>query len=124
MVIIILTGGLLFIYFNFKLACKVNLTLSYIDFFFDIIIFKKNKKIIKRLSYDTIYDKIKYLRGKKKFPDRYRDYQNYLKYSKYPLKIFIIKNLLIYRECHENQASLAIEFYIVNKMIKRSLLNH
>ncbi len=124
MVIIILTGGLLFIYFNIKLTFKINLTSSYIDFFINIIIFKKNKEINKRINYNTIYEKFKYFREKKIFSDRYKDYQNYLKYSKYPFKIFMIKNLLIYKECHENQTSLTIEFYIVNKLIKRSLLNH
>lgn len=122
-VIIIITGGLLFIYFNVKLICKINFTSSFLNIYMSIIIFKKNISIIKRIDYKIILRKLFYRKENKDTYERYKRYLHYFKYSKYPLKIFVIKNISLYQECYENNSSLALEFYIVNKVLKKSLLN-
>lgn len=122
-VIIIIIGGLLFIYLNVKLICKINLTAYFTNFYLDIILFRKNITIVKKVDYYVIIKKIVYRKNNKDTFDLFKHYLHYLKYSKYPLKIFIIKNILFYEECFEDKFSIALEFYIVNKIIKRSLLN-
>lgn len=122
-VIIIITGGLLFIYFNIKLICKINFTTEFINIFMDVIIFKKNVAFIKIIDYKKVLCKILYKKENKVIYERYKKYLHYIKYLKYPMKIFVIKNISFYEECYENNLSIAIEFYIVNKVLKKSLLN-
>lgn len=122
-VIIIISGGLLFIYFNIKLICKISFYAEFINIFMDIIIFKKNITIFKKIDYKKILCKILYKKENKAIYERYKKYLHYIKYLKYPLKIFIIKNISFYEECYENNLSIAIEFYIVNKVLKKTLLN-
>lgn len=122
-VIIIITGGLLFIYFNIKLICKINFSAEFINIFMDLIIFKKNITILKKIDYKKILCKILYKKENKAIYERYKKYMHYIKYLKYPMKIFVIKNISFYEECYENRLSIVIEFYIVNKVLKKSLLN-
>lgn len=122
-VIMILTGGLLFIYFNIKFICKINITAHFTNLFFDIIFLKKNITIVKKIDYSILIKKILNRKNNKDTFDLYKKYLHYLKYTKYPMKIFIVKNILFYEECFEDKFSIAIEFYIVNKIIKKSLLN-
>ncbi len=122
-VIIIISGGLLFIYFNIKLICKISFSAEFINIFMDIIIFKKNITILKKIDYKKILCKILYKKENKAIYERYKKYMHYIKYLKYPMKIFVIKNISFYEECYENNLSIAIEFYIVNKVLKKSLLN-
>ena len=118
-VIIIIIGGLLFLYFNIKVNCKINLTVAFVNINFDVIIFKNKINIIKKIHYSTFIRKILYKKDKDRTLERFK---HYLKYIKYPFKIFIIKNISFYVECYEDNFSIAIEFYIVNIVLKRSLL--
>jgi len=117
-IILIIVGGLFFIYFNLRIGCKINLTYSYLRLYISLSILKKIY---------TLDKKIYYLDFISKFSKRYEDFKTkkyfpYLKKLAKIRKFFIINNIFIYPECFDNLSSFAIEFTIVNKIIKRPLL--
>lgn len=120
--IIILIGGLFFIYFNIKINFKAFITYSYICISIDIVILKRKINFKKKLFYNILIRKL-FKNEKKDTIERYKNYMNYLKYSKYIYKMFIIKNIYIYTKCLDDYNSFVIEFDIVNNILKRSLLN-
>jgi len=123
-IIIIIIGGLLFLYFNIKVNCKINLTAAFvnININFDVIMFNNKIRIEKKIYYNVFIKKILNRKNKDKTRERYKHYLHYLKYIKYPFRIFIIKNISFYAECYEDNFSIAIEFYIVNNILKKPLL--
>jgi len=121
-IIIIIIGGLLFLYFNIKVNCKINLTAAFVNINFDVIMFNNKIKIEKKIYYNVFIKKILNRKNKDKTMERYKHYLHYLKYIKYPFRIFIIKNISFYAECYEDNFSIAIEFYIVNNILKKPLL--
>lgn len=118
-IILIIFGGILFVYFNFKVICKVNLATSYLKIYISIKIIKKRHVFDRKFYYIDFFKKsrqrVKSLKSKKIYP--------YLKYFKKIKRLFIIKNISFYPECLENSGSFAIEFIIVNNIIKRPLFN-
>lgn len=118
---------LILIYLNLKIKCKINITKYYIHLYLVLILFKKNYIIDRKISY---YDDVK------KLINRYLTFRNRVQQNKYKKKLitniykltknsfraFFIKNILFYSEIHEDIESIAIEFIIVNKLTKRSLI--
>lgn len=118
-IILIIFGGILFVYFNFKISCKVNLATSYIKIYISIKVIKKKHIYDLKFYYIDFFKKsrhkVKSLKSKKIYP--------YLKHLKKAAKLFIIKNISFYPEGLDNSGSFAIEFIIVNNIIKRPLFN-
>lgn len=117
-ILLFITGGLLFVYFNFRIFCKFNLTTQFI----------KIKICYKLLQKDHVKDKKFYYidlinKNKQRFKSiKTKKYYPYLKYLKKVTHLFIIKNIYLYPECLDNSSSFAVEFMIVNNIIKRPLL--
>lgn len=122
-VINIIIGGLLFIYFNIKITCKLNFTIFFLYVYLDVIFFKRTFTFIKKVEYSIVVKEILDKNNNIETFSKYKHYLKYFKYLKYPLKIFIIINFYMYEECFQNRSSIAIEFNIVNKLLKKSLLN-
>lgn len=117
-IILIIVGGLLFIYFNFKIYFKINLTTSYIKVKICYKFFKKEHVKDKRFYYIDLI---------KKSTERYKKIKSkkiysYLKHLKKLTGAFIVKNIYLYPECLDNSTSFVVEFIIVNNIIKRPLL--
>lgn len=121
-ILIVLMGGLLFLYFNIKCLIKVNITFYFLHIYFYIIILKKKYAYERTINYFVAQKII----NRYKNPEiRYR-FKNHLKYYKHLKKIFrlfYIKNIQIYNECVSEKQSFAVEFVIVNSILKKSLLN-
>jgi len=120
--IFIIIGSILFIYLNFKLSCKINLTVEYINTYIELTVLKKKFKFNKKIFYKNVVQillNIKHDETKEKNLDKFKQMLKYRKYFRY----FIIKNISFYAECYDDKFSIAIEFYIVNNFLKRSLLN-
>lgn len=116
--LIIIVGGLLFIYFNLCVRCKINLTASYLRLNINLSILKKIYTLDRKFYYLDFINKstkrYKDIKSKKYFP--------YLKKLTKVKRFFIINNIFIYPECFDNLSSFAIEFTIVNNIIKRPLI--
>lgn len=114
----IIVGGLLFIYFNLKIGCKINLTTSYLRLNINLSILKKIYNSDRKLYYLDFINKstkrYKSIKTKKYFP--------LLKKLIKVKRLFIINNIFIYPECLDNLSAFTIEFTIVNNVIKRPLL--
>ena len=120
--IISIIGVIIFIYLNFRLGCKFNLTVEYINAYFEVDIFKKKFKFNKKIFYKNVVQillNIKHDETKEKNLEKFKQMLKYRKYFRY----FIVKNISFYAECYDDKFSIAIEFYIVNNLLKRSLLN-
>lgn len=117
-IVLIIVGGLLFIYFNFRIFFKFNLTASYIKIKICYKIFQKNHFNDKKFYYVDFFQKNKQryqkIKTKKYFP--------YLKHLRKITRFFLIKNIHLYPECLDNSSSFAVEFIIVNNITKRPLL--
>jgi hypothetical protein len=121
--VLIIIGGLLFVYFNFRVFLKINLTSSFAKIYISFRVLKKEYIFDKKLYYKDIvkkisgyYDKIEKGKSKK--------YLNYWKYIKKIRHLFLIKNIFLYPECFENSSSFVVEFMIVNNIIKRPILGN
>lgn len=118
-IILIIFGGILFVYFNFKVCCKFNLTTSFIKIFISIKLIKKKHIYSKKFYYIDFFKKAKQginkIKGKKS--------HSYFRYIRKITRLFIIKNIWFYPECLDNSNSVAIEFIIVNNILKRPLFN-
>lgn len=115
--LLIIVGGLLFVYFNLRIGCKINFTFSYLRLYISLSVLKKLYTLDKKFYYyDFISKSIKRyenVKSKKYFP--------YLKKIMKIRRIFIISNLFFYTECFDNLSSFAVEFTIVNKMLRKPL---
>jgi len=120
--IISIIGVILFIYLNFRLSCKFNLTLEYINTYIEVNILKKKFKFSKKIYYTNVVKIIFNIKHDKTKEKNFEKFKHLLKYRKY-FRCFIIKNISFYAECYDDKFSIAIEFYIVNNLLKRSLLN-
>lgn len=121
-VIIILIGGLLFVYINVKIKFKIIFNVHNATIFLNIILLKKDFSIINRkVDYIVIFKRFLYRVGNVETP--HINYTKYLKGYRYFKKIFIINNLSFYEECFNNKPSFAIEFNLENKFKKKLLLS-
>lgn len=109
---------ILFIYINFNIKVKINLTFKGIVFniYIKSIIFSK-----------TYYRTIKYSYIIDKYKNRSTKTNNLVKKLKKTvlkiLKIFYIKDIKVFVENYNDKLSLALEFSIVNIILKRGVLN-
>ncbi|HHZ01881.1 MAG TPA: hypothetical protein GX396_02915 [Tissierellia bacterium] len=53
----------------------------------------------------------------------YKKQRKYIKYLKKAFPLFFIKNIYFYPDCIFEKKSFSIEFVIVNRVLKRSILN-
>ena len=121
-ILIVLIGGLLFIYFNIKCLIKINFAFSFLHIYFNIIFFRKKYTYEKSINYYATQRII----NRYKNPDTRYKFKKHFKYYKHVKKIFnlfYIKNILIYPECISEKQSFAVEFAVVNSVLKKSLLN-
>ncbi|NLK64809.1 MAG: hypothetical protein GX289_06915 [Tissierellia bacterium] len=121
-ILIVLTGGLFFLYMNFKCMIKINITFSFLCVYFYIIIFRKKHKYERKINYYAVKKAI----DKYKAPEvrsKTKNNLKYLKHIKQLYNIFYIKDIFFYPECILGKQSLALEFVVVNRMFKKSLLN-
>lgn len=116
-IISIIVGGLLFIYFNLRIGCKINLTYSYLRLYINLSILKKLYTLDKKFYYLDFISK-----STKRYEDiKTKKYFPLLKRLTKIRKYFMISNIFLYPECFDNLSSFAIEFTIVNNIIKRPL---
>ncbi len=120
-IILFTAGGLLFIYFNIRACFKFNLTTTFVKIFISFKIIKKEHIIDKKFYYTDFikktsndYRKFKNIKQKKYYP--------YLRYLRKLTHLFIVKNIYLYPECVDDSSSFAVEFMIVNNIMKRPLL--
>lgn len=122
-VIIFVIFGILFLYLNVKVSCKINFTFEYINIYFQIIVLKNKFKINKKIYYTNVIKIVLNFEQDEEKEKNLEKYKYYLlKFRKY-FRFFIIKNISLYAECFDDKFSIAIEFYIVNNILKKSLLN-
>lgn len=124
--LIIIIGGLLIFYFNFILNFKINVAFTFVNLNVDFIFFKKIYTYNKCLYYDVLVRKLlnKYNnhKTKERYSTYYEKYQKYRKYFDKVLRVIFIKNIYFYPECCKDQSSLAIEFNVVNIVLKNPLI--
>jgi hypothetical protein len=121
-IMMVLFGGLLFLYLNIKCAFKINITFYFLHVYFYVIIFRKKHEYQKRINYFSA----KKIIDRFKAPELRHKTKNNLKYLKHIKKvfnIFYVKDIFFYPECILEKQSFALEFVIVNRMLKKSLLN-
>ncbi|HHZ00575.1 MAG TPA: hypothetical protein PLV23_00335 [Sedimentibacter sp.] len=121
-VIMVLAGGLFFLYVNFKCMIKINITFSFLCICFCMILFKKKHLYERKINYSGA---IKVL-GKYKAQEARSKVKHKLKYFKHikrALKLFYVKDIFFYPECIRGKESFALEFVLVNRIFKKSLLN-
>lgn len=115
-VIIILFGGIIFLYLNLKMKFKINCTLNYINIYFDVLILGKKIWNNKKIYYVNFLRSLLF--------DKKMGVSNYMNYTKY-FRFFVIKHMDFYIENYNDDLSIAIEFYIVNnkQYFQKGLLN-
>ena len=121
-ILIVLVGGLIFLYLNIKCLIKINITFYFLHIYFYVIVFRKKHEYEKRINYfDTkkIIDRYKYPELKQKT----NKYLKNFKHIKKVFNIFYVKDIFLYPECILEKQSFAVEFVVVNRMLKSSLLN-
>lgn len=63
------------------------------------------------------------MKNKKRYKNiKSKKYYPYLKHLKKVIRLFIVKNIYLYPECLDDASSFAVEFMVVNNIIKRPLL--
>ncbi|MPM23929.1 hypothetical protein SDC9_70406 [bioreactor metagenome] len=126
-IILLTVGGLLFVYFNVKIWCKLNIASSFVCMNIYMILFRKKHYIYKKVFYSVFAEKIlsRYKRTKSvKKVKAHFDYIHYVrKYARRIMKAFIIKNISLYPEIRDDSSTFALEFVVVNNILKKSLLN-
>lgn len=121
-ILIAIVGGLVFIYLNMKCRVKINFTYSFLHVNIDLIVIKKKyvyEKYFNYLATDKVLKKYK----KSKVRHLYQNRRKYIKYFKKAFNLFYIKNILLYPELVSEKQSFAVEFVVVNRMLKKSILN-
>ncbi len=122
-IVIFIVGGLLFVYFNIKACFKLNLTNSFLNISVLVILFKKKYRLHQKIFYIDFANKLIARYKKTKEADKVKWHFKYLEYVRKISRYFIIKNIYFYPENIDNNSSFAIEFIIVNNILKKSLLN-
>lgn len=126
-ILVFIVGGLIFMYFNIKVCCKVNLTVSFVNIYVYIILFKKKYAVHKKIFYKDFADKLIARYKRTKEVDKVKHHFKYMEYvRKFARRLsryFIVKNIHLYPEYLEDNSSFAIEFIVVNNVLKKSLLN-
>ncbi len=121
-ILIVLVGGLLFLYLNIKWLFKINITFSFLQVYYSVIVFRKKHEYERKIYYFST----KKIIDRYKAPELRNKYKNRLKHFKHIKKIFnlfYIKDIFFYPECILEKQSLAVEFVVVNRILKSSLLN-
>ena len=121
-ILLIFIGGLVFLYFNVKFWVKINLSLYFIHVSCYIIFLKKKYLYEKTLNY---FNTSKIINEYKIIGEKYKlkKLKKYFKYFKKLFSLFFIKNIQFYPECIFEKQSVSIEFVVVNRVLKSSLLN-
>lgn len=120
-IIIVLTGGLFFLYLTFKCMVKINIAFYFFRIYFCLLIFGKKLKYERRIDYSAA---IKALDGYRE-PEARTKAKNSLKHYKYLKKafdLFCIRDIFFYPESLGGKESFAFEFVVVNRILKKSLL--
>lgn len=121
-ILLIIVGGLLFIYLNIK--CRVKINFSYTFLYVNIyMIFLKKKYIYEKTINYLVTERILTRYKKSEIKHIYENRNKYIRYFKKIFNIFYIKNIFIYPECISEKQSISIEFVVVNRMLKKSILN-
>ncbi|MEL7646784.1 MAG: hypothetical protein AAGU76_01765 [Sedimentibacter sp.] len=114
-------------YFNLKIIFKVNMAASYAELDVAVIFFRKKHFYCMKVVYTDFIGKILHRYRRTKSVEKVKSHFDYLyyvrKYGRKAMKRFIVKNILFYPECLGNSSTLAIEFVVVNNILKKSLLN-
>ncbi len=121
-ILLIIVGGLIFIYLNIKCRVKINFSYSFLHVNIYVIIIKKKyvyEKTFNYLNTEKIITRYK----KSEVRHLYENRRKYIKYFKKVLNLFYIKNIFFYPECISEKQSFVIEFIVVNRMLKKSILN-
>jgi len=117
-ILLITVGGLFFIYLNLRIGCKINLTASFLSLHISLSILKKLYTLDKKFYYLDFISK-----STKRYEDiKSKKYFPYLKKLTKIRRLFIISNIFFYPECFDDLSSLAIEFTVVNKVLRRPLI--
>lgn len=101
---------------------KVNISFTYLHVNVFLIVFKKRYALEKKINF---FDTRKIIKRYKSPEERqkFKKHLNYYRQVKKIFKLFYVKNLFIYPECISEAQTFAVEFEIVNRMLKKSLLN-
>lgn len=121
-ILIVLIGGLLFIYFNIKCLIKINFAFSFLHIYFSVIFFRKRYVYERNINYyatQKVIERYKNPVARNKL----KKYLRYYRHMKKVFNLFYIKNILVYPECISEKQSFAVEFAVVNSILKKSLLN-
>jgi len=121
-IVIFIVGGL-FIYLNMKACCKLNFTNSFVNISVIVILFKKKYRLHQTIFYKDFADKLIARYKRTEEVDKVKWHFKYLEYARKISRYFIIKNIHLYPESIENNSSFAIEFIVVNNILKKSLFN-
>lgn len=120
-------GGLLFVYFNVKIWCKLNVASSFVCMNIYVVLFRKKHFIYKKVFYSVLAEKILSVYKKAKSKNKVKSRFDYIHYArKFAGKImdaFLIKNISFYPELRDDSSTFALEFVVVNNILKKSLLN-
>lgn len=114
-------GGLLFVYFNFRVFFKINFASSFAKIYLSFKVLKKEYIFEKKLYYKDAIKKMSYSYSGNKIKNS-KKYLNYWKNLKKIRYLFLIKNIFLYLEYFENSSSFVVEFIVVNNIIKRPIL--
>lgn len=107
--VIILLCFLMF-YINLKIKFRIFIAVSNIYIVLNIIFFRKDFKITRKIKYLSIINSL--FKKKKKR----------ISFKKLG-KLFLVKNLKLYADEFNKHKAFVIEFYVVNKYFNRSVLN-
>jgi len=120
--IIILSSSIFLVYINVWFYCKTNFTKELINVNIVIKLFKHKFHFNRKIYYMNVAKILLDMKkGDKKEKNIVR-FKHLFKYRRY-FKIFIIKNIYLFPEVFESEFSVALEFYIVNTLLKKSILN-
>ena len=123
MILIVLAGGLVFLYLNIKLLIKINFTFYFICLNFHMIIFRKKHEYERKISFNFAKKIIDRYKAGHELREKAKNRLKYIRYIKKGFNIFYIKDIFFYPEYIMEKQSFALEFVIVNRMLKRSLFN-
>jgi len=118
-----IVGGLLFIYFNMMACFKLNLTAHFVNISVLVIIFKKKYILHQKIIYKDFANKLIARYKRTKEVDKVKWHFKHFEYVRKISRYFIIKNIHLYPDSIENNSSFAIEFIVVNNVLKKSLFN-
>ena len=121
-ILIAIAGGLLFLYINVRSEVKVNLSYAFLHIYTNIIILNKKYEFRNTIDYNTVKNFINVYRDEKE-ENKFKKEIKYYKYYKRYRKFFYIKNIQIFPELIFDKSSITVEFLIVNRLLKKSILS-